>query len=202
MRQIILPGVDAVDEQRACQQQDTGYREVEQGAILTTEQEEEEYERGENFKEDGDAPKGRGQDGSSLPIGQEAFQQEAAQEQIGLTEKDIVDDGDKEDDGYDEGEIARDAKMPDDACNCEQEQDGAEKVEQEFGGCHGEDDKRGEYQGGKRGEGGIGYEIDLVSGGCDMVIEGLHVVGGPIVSCEQEVAACVIAGKVGPGHHL
>lgn len=67
-------------------------------------------------------------------------------------------------------------------CDREQEQEGADEIEQKLGHSHGEGGKGGKYQRGKRGEGGIGYEICLIPGCCDVIIEGLHVIGGAIVS--------------------
>jgi len=81
--------------------------------------------------------------------------------------------------------------MPDGAWEGEQEEEGADKIEQELGCSNG-----------KGKEGGIGYEFCLVPCCRDVVIEGLHVIGSPIIAAKQEAAARVIAGKVGPGHHL
>jgi len=92
--------------------------------------------------------------------------------------------------------------MPDGACDGEQEQEGADQIEQELGCSHGKGKEGGKYQRCEWGEGGIGYEFCLVPCCRDVVIEGLHVIGSPIIAAEQEAAARVIAGKVGPGHHL
>ena len=134
-----------------------------------------------------------------FPVGEIPFGEEGEQEQVGLAEGEVVQQGDEEEDRQGKDEIRRGGQETGDAQQGEQEEGDADGVKNDPGDVHRKDQQGSKDQGGKGGEGGVGDKDVMIAAGDDPVVELFHIIGFRMVAVDQGLAAIVIAGKIGRG---